>query len=270
MVVLVIIAIGLTLAVPLIEGGFDSREVRRAARQIASTMVHCRGGGALQVGAPGAASSTPSATRSPPATGAAGQSSPTAPSSSESTAEPRWVTAGGQILFYPNGSTSGADVVVASRRDRTQQPTSHQPRSAGRYACGSKTRRHERARPRRAASRCSRSPSRWPSSGSAMVACMQVFSGSLQLQDRASRQTRAVMRARTEMDKIVFDPPKTLQVENTTPEGFRHPGHGAGRQGARRGAGAARRHRDRGGRAPALRAGRRGLGGRQGRRRPTR
>ena len=41
-VVLVIIAIGLTLAIPLIEGGFDSREVRRAARQIASTMVHCR------------------------------------------------------------------------------------------------------------------------------------------------------------------------------------------------------------------------------------
>src|SRR5262252_8481152 len=41
-VVLLIIAIGLTLAVPLIEGGFDSREVRRAARQIASTMVHCR------------------------------------------------------------------------------------------------------------------------------------------------------------------------------------------------------------------------------------
>ena len=57
--------------------------------------------------------------------------------------------------------------------------------------------------------------------GIGMVACMQVFSGSLQLQGRASRQTRAVMRARTEMDKIVFDPPKTLQVENTSPEGFR-------------------------------------------------
>jgi len=26
-----------------------------------------------------------------------------------------------QILFYPNGSTSGADVVVASRRDRTNR-----------------------------------------------------------------------------------------------------------------------------------------------------
>ncbi len=41
-VVLLIIAIGITLAVPLVEGGFDSREVRRAARQIAATMVHCR------------------------------------------------------------------------------------------------------------------------------------------------------------------------------------------------------------------------------------
>jgi len=56
--------------------------------------------------------------------------------------------------------------------------------------------------------------------GIGMVACMQVFSGSLQLQGRASRQTRAVMRARTEMDKIVFDPPKQLQTEATTPDGF--------------------------------------------------
>jgi general secretion pathway protein I len=56
--------------------------------------------------------------------------------------------------------------------------------------------------------------------GIGMVACMQVFSGSLQLQGRASRQTRAVMRARTEMDKIIFDPPKKLQTEITSPEGF--------------------------------------------------
>jgi general secretion pathway protein I len=56
--------------------------------------------------------------------------------------------------------------------------------------------------------------------GIGMVACMQVFSGSLQLQGRASRQTRAVMRARTEMDKIVFDPPKKLETETTSPEGF--------------------------------------------------
>ena len=57
--------------------------------------------------------------------------------------------------------------------------------------------------------------------GIGMVACMQVFSGSLQLQGRASRQTRAVMRARTEMDKIVFDPPKKLETQVTSPEGFR-------------------------------------------------
>jgi prepilin-type N-terminal cleavage/methylation domain-containing protein len=56
--------------------------------------------------------------------------------------------------------------------------------------------------------------------GIGMVACMQVFSGSLRLQDRASRQTRAVLRARTEMDRIVFDPPKTLSTETTSPEGF--------------------------------------------------
>ena len=56
--------------------------------------------------------------------------------------------------------------------------------------------------------------------GIGMVACMQVFSGSLQLQGRAARQTRAVMRARTEMDKIVFDPPKRLDVQGTSPEGF--------------------------------------------------
>ena len=57
--------------------------------------------------------------------------------------------------------------------------------------------------------------------GIGMVACMQVFSGSLQLQGRASSQTRAVMRARTEMDKIVFDPPKKLETETTSPEGLR-------------------------------------------------
>ena len=43
MVVLVIVAIGSALVVPMVEGGYDAREVRRAARQIASTMHYCRG-----------------------------------------------------------------------------------------------------------------------------------------------------------------------------------------------------------------------------------
>ena len=118
-VVLVIIAIGITLAVPLIEGGFDSREVRRAARQIAATMVHCRGE-AVSLSVP--QELLIDADRNTVATSDWG----------------RWVQLtdraviervdGGveigdgtrQILFFPNGSTSGAEVVVASRRDRAQ------------------------------------------------------------------------------------------------------------------------------------------------------
>jgi general secretion pathway protein H len=118
-VVLVIMAIGTTLAVPLIEGGFDSREVRRAARQIASTMHHCRGEAVAQ---------------------AKPQEMIISPDRNAIATNEwkRWATLtdraviervdGGnvlgdgavQILFFPNGSTSGADVVIASRRDRTR------------------------------------------------------------------------------------------------------------------------------------------------------
>ena len=119
-VVLVIIAIGLTLAVPLIEGGMDSREVRRAARQIASTMVHCRVE-ALSKSEPQELVINPER------------------NTLSTTDWGRWVVLtdraviervdGGaevgdgarQILFFPNGSTSGADIVVASRRDRTHE-----------------------------------------------------------------------------------------------------------------------------------------------------
>jgi len=119
-VVLLIIAIGLTLAVPLIEGGFDSREVRRAARQIAATMVHCRG---------------EAVSRSEPQELVINPGHNTI----ATTDWGRWAVLsdravieridGGeevgdgarQILFFPNGSTSGADVVVASRRDRTRE-----------------------------------------------------------------------------------------------------------------------------------------------------
>src|SRR5262245_60016963 len=119
-VVLVIIAIGLTLAVPLIEGGMDSREVRRAARQIASTMVHCRVE-ALSKSEPQELVINPDR------------------NTLSTTDWGRWVVLtdraviervnGGaevgdgsrQILCFPNGSTSGADIVVASRRDRTHE-----------------------------------------------------------------------------------------------------------------------------------------------------
>ncbi len=118
-VVLLIIAIGSALVVPMIEGGFEAREVRRAARQIASTMHFCRGE-AVALGQPQELVID------------------TVQNSIHTTAWGRWAVLtdraviedvrGGQefgegvvqILFFPNGSTSGAEVVVASRRDRRE------------------------------------------------------------------------------------------------------------------------------------------------------
>jgi general secretion pathway protein H len=119
-VVLLIIAIGITLAVPLIEGGFDSREVRRAARQIAATMVHCRGE-AVSKSAPQELIINPK--RNTIATSDWGRwAELTDRAVIERVAGGADVGDGArQILFYPNGSTSGADVVVASRRDRTNR-----------------------------------------------------------------------------------------------------------------------------------------------------
>jgi general secretion pathway protein H len=119
-VVLLIIAIGITLAVPLIEGGFDSREVRRAARQIAATMVHCRGE-AVSKSAPQELIINPK--RNTIATSDWGRWAELTDRAVIERVDGGADVGDGarQILFYPNGSTSGADVVVASRRDRTNR-----------------------------------------------------------------------------------------------------------------------------------------------------
>ena len=116
-VVLLIIAIGLTLAVPLIEGGFDSREVRRAARQIASTMVHCRVE-AVSKAEPQGLVINPE--RNMIATSDRGRWAVLTDRAIIEKVDGGSALGDGavQVLFYPNGSTSGADVVVASRRDR--------------------------------------------------------------------------------------------------------------------------------------------------------
>ena len=118
-VVLVVIAIGMTLAVPLIEGGFDSREVRRAARQIAATMVHCRVE-AVSKAAPQGLVINPE--RNLIATSDWGRWSVLTDRAIIERVDGGAVLGDGavQVLFYPNGSTSGADVVVASRRDRSR------------------------------------------------------------------------------------------------------------------------------------------------------
>src|SRR5258705_8482528 len=118
-VVLLIIGIGTVLVVPMIEGGFDSREVRRAARQIASTMHYCRGE-AVALGQPQELVID------------------ALENSIHTTGWGRWAVltdraviedvhggqafgdGGVQILFFPNGSTSGAEGIIAGRRDRSE------------------------------------------------------------------------------------------------------------------------------------------------------
>lgn len=119
-VVLVIIAIGITLAVPMIEAGFDAREVRRAARQIASTMHHCRVE-ALARSAPQGLVIDPD--RNGIATSDWGRWAVLTDRAIIERVEGGEPLGDGavQILFFPNGSTSGAEVVVASRRDRTRE-----------------------------------------------------------------------------------------------------------------------------------------------------
>jgi general secretion pathway protein H len=119
MVVLVIVAIGSALVMPMVEGGFEAREVRRAARQIASTMHFCRGE-AVALGQPQE------------------MVIDSLQNSIHTTGWGRWAVLtdraviedvrGGQdlgdgvvqILFFPNGSTSGAEVILAGRKDRRE------------------------------------------------------------------------------------------------------------------------------------------------------
>jgi general secretion pathway protein H len=118
-VVVMIIGLGSALVVPMVQGGWEAREVRRAARQIASTMHYCRGE-AVALGVPQAL--VIDAWRN----------------TIHTTGWGRWATltdkavieqiAGGnqledgvvQVLFFPNGSSSGADVTLANRRDPTR------------------------------------------------------------------------------------------------------------------------------------------------------
>ena len=50
--------------------------------------------------------------------------------------------------------------------------------------------------------------------GVGVVICLQIFSGSLRLQDRASRETRAVLYARALMDALFFE----TEISNHTEE----------------------------------------------------
>jgi len=58
--------------------------------------------------------------------------------------------------------------------------------------------------------------------GAGVVTCLQLFSGSLQLQSRASRQSRAVLAARAAMDAVLATPEiRDHSEERVSGEGFR-------------------------------------------------
>jgi prepilin-type N-terminal cleavage/methylation domain-containing protein len=58
--------------------------------------------------------------------------------------------------------------------------------------------------------------------GVGVVSCLQIFSGSLRLQDRAMRQSRAVLHARAAMDALLFTPEVVDHTEERdTADGFR-------------------------------------------------
>jgi general secretion pathway protein H len=121
-VVLLIISLSAVLAVPMIEGGLNSREVRRAARQIAATMKHCRGE-AVSKGEVQALVIDPRrnsihvSDRSRWAILTDRAIIERVDGGQDATEENAGAV---QILFFPNGSTSGADVILASRRDRSR------------------------------------------------------------------------------------------------------------------------------------------------------
>ncbi len=57
--------------------------------------------------------------------------------------------------------------------------------------------------------------------GIGVVTTLQIFSGSLRLQDRAARQSRAVLHARATMDALLFQPEiRDHAEERTTADGF--------------------------------------------------
>ena len=57
--------------------------------------------------------------------------------------------------------------------------------------------------------------------GVGVVSCLQIFGASLRMQDRASRQSRAVMHARAVMDALLFQPEvHDHQEERDTAEGY--------------------------------------------------
>lgn len=117
-VVIAIIAVAMGVVVPMIDAGITSREVRRAARQIASTMHHLRTE-AVSLGKP-MAMQIDVDERTIETVGGGRWAALTDRARIESVAAEPVDTGRYQIRFFPNGSNTGAAVVLASSADRTR------------------------------------------------------------------------------------------------------------------------------------------------------
>ena len=117
MVVLAIIGLAAAVVVPAIDAGMDSREVRRATRQIAATMHHLRSE-ALATGK--LRRLRINANENAIETDDKGRWSQLTDRAIIERVDGGIMAADGSvdILFYANGATSGADMIIASRRDR--------------------------------------------------------------------------------------------------------------------------------------------------------
>jgi len=117
-VVIAIIAIAMAVVVPMIDAGITSREVRRAARQIAATMHHLRTE-SVSLGKP-VAMRIDVEENTIETVGGGRWAALTDRAFIERVAATEVGTDRYQVLFYPNGSNSGAVVDLASRADRTR------------------------------------------------------------------------------------------------------------------------------------------------------
>jgi general secretion pathway protein H len=116
-VVLAIIGMAAAVVVPAIDAGLDSREVRRATRQIAATMHYMRNE-AVSTGKLHHMRIDPA--HNAIETDEKGRSLVLTDRALIERVDGGLAAGDGtiDIFFYANGATSGADVVIASRRDR--------------------------------------------------------------------------------------------------------------------------------------------------------
>lgn len=116
-VVMGVIALGLAVVVPMVQSGLNTREVRRAARQVASLMHFCHGE-AIAHGQPIALFIDP---RKNEIRTSDSQRTATLTELAKIERVDGGIDIGEGVVeidFFPNGSTSGAEVVLSRRDDR--------------------------------------------------------------------------------------------------------------------------------------------------------